>query len=199
MPELSNNEELLSKLSERDPAALETLMEIYYPALCRFAGSFLTDASLAKDIVQDTFINYWRSEHHFPSLNNLKAFLLVSTRNGCMNYLRGRERLERTHKAASAAMPLETESIYADIVKNELIALIYETVAQMSPRMQEIFYLSFREGMTVKEISAHLDMNLKAVKKQKYKALVMLRSKFGSKRDLLPILLAIFLQGAKNF
>lgn len=199
MSELSNNEEFLSKLSERDPAALEKLMEIYFPVLCRFAASFLTDASLAKDIVQETFIHYWKSTHRFPSLNNVKAFLLVSTRNGCMNYLRGRERQEKMHKAASARTPLATESVYADIVKNELIALIYETVAQMSPTMQEIFYLSFREGMTVKEISAHLKMNLKAVKKQKYKALIVLRSKFGSKRNLLPVLLVLFQAGFKNF
>ncbi len=194
-----NYDELLSKLSQRDPTALETLMDIYFPVLCRFAEKILKDASPAKDIVQDTFINYWKSENHFPSLNNLKAFLLISTRNGCLNYLRGRERQEKTHRVVAAQTPLETDSIYTDIIRNELLALIYETVSQMTPAMQEIFYLSFREGMTVKEISAHLKMNIKAVKKQKYKALVILRTKFGPKRDLLPLLLVVLLEESKIF
>jgi RNA polymerase sigma-70 factor (family 1) len=190
-----NKDELLARLSQRDPAALEALMKIYFPLLCRFAEKILADASPVKDIVQDTFINYWKSDHQFAALDNLKAFLLVSTKNGCLNYLRGRERQEKTHRAATAETPLETDSIETDIVTNELLALIYETVAQMTPAMQEIFYLSFREGMTVKEIAAHLNMNIKAVKKKKYKALVILRSKFGSRHDLLPLVISVLAEG----
>ncbi len=55
-----NKDELLARLSQRDPAALEALMKIYFPVLCRFAEKVLSDASPVKDIVQDTFINYWK-------------------------------------------------------------------------------------------------------------------------------------------
>ncbi len=198
MSQLFNNDELLLKLSQRDPAALEALMEIYFPVLCRFAEKILPDAALAKDAVQDTFINYWRSTQQFASLGNLKAFLLIATRNSCVNSLRGRDRQAKTHRAATAAALLETESIHTEIVKNELLALIYDTVRQMTPAMQEIFYLSFRDGMTVKQISAHLSMNVKAVKKQKYKALVILRTRFGHRRDLLPLILFLLLEGSKK-
>ena len=174
-------------------------MDVYFPVLCGFAEKILPDASLAKDVAQETFIRYWKSENRFDSLNNLKAYLLVSTRNGCLNYLRGRDRQAKTHKAVQDQSPIETDSILTEIVKNELLALIYQTVGEMSPSMQEVFYLSFREGMTVKEISAHLNRNIKAVKKQKYKALVILRTKFGPNRDLLALLFILLLQEFKNY
>jgi RNA polymerase sigma-70 factor (family 1) len=188
-----NKQELLYRLSQGDPAALEELVNAYFPVLCRFAEKFLPDSSLAKDIVQETFINLWKARKSFESLSGLKGFLYTSTRNGCLNHLRGREREENKHLAASSLDPLEMDSVLTEIVRAESIALIYETVRLMPEKMQEIFYLSFQEGLTVKEISISLDMNIKAVKKQKYKALVILRAKFGSNREPLLALLTLLL------
>jgi RNA polymerase sigma-70 factor (family 1) len=185
--------ELLRQLSEGDPAALEELVNTYFPVLCRFAEKFLPDSSLAKDIVQETFINLWKTRKSFESLSSLKSFLYTSTRNGCLNHLRGMERQENKHLAAAARDPREMDSVLTEIVRAESIALIYDTVRSMPEKMQEIFFLSFQEGLTVKEISISLDMNIKAVKKQKYKALVILRSKFGSNREPLLTLLALLL------
>jgi RNA polymerase sigma-70 factor (family 1) len=186
--------ELLHQFSGGDPAALEALVNTYFPVLCRFAEKFLPDSSLAKDIVQETFINLWKTRRSFDSLDSLRSFLFAAARNGCLNHIRGRERQENKHQAASAQNPLEMDSVLTEIVHAEFFALIYETVRLMSPQMQEIFYLSFKEGLTVKEISIHLNMNIKAVKKQKYKALVILRGKFGGNREALLVLLPLLLR-----
>jgi hypothetical protein len=63
------DKELLLGLSERDENALRVLFDTYYPVLCRFAERFLPDTSLAKDIVQDTFIKLWRAERVFEGLD----------------------------------------------------------------------------------------------------------------------------------
>jgi DNA-directed RNA polymerase specialized sigma24 family protein len=55
--------------------------------------------------------------------------------------------------------------------------------------MQQVFMLSFREGMSVSEIATELGMDLKYVKKQKYKALVALRGRFANSREPLMSLL----------
>src|SRR5690349_3596077 len=61
-------DEILSRLSVGDPAALETLIRSNYPVLCRFAEKFLPDASLAKDVVQESFIKLWKSGRSFDSI-----------------------------------------------------------------------------------------------------------------------------------
>jgi RNA polymerase sigma-70 factor (ECF subfamily) len=175
--------ELLHKVSIGDPIALEELFRTYFPVLCKFAEKFLPDSALAKDIVQETFIKFWKSERSFESLMSLKGFLFVSTRNGCHNLNRSRGRQEKKHLAATAGDPAEMDTVLAEIVHAESIALIYQVVRSIPPGMQDIFYLSYEAGMTVKEISRHLNVNVNAVKKQKHKVLVLLRSKFGHNRE----------------
>jgi RNA polymerase sigma-70 factor (ECF subfamily) len=73
----------------------------------------------------------------------------------------------------------------------ENLALIYQAVRTLPPKMREVFILSYREGMTVKQISLHLNMKVKAVKNLKYRTLVTLRSKFRDNHASL-LLLALF-------
>ena len=76
-------EELPVRVSVEDPEALEQLIRSYYAVLCRFAENFVPDASLARDIVQETFIKLWKSGKTFDSVKALKAYLYAITRNGC--------------------------------------------------------------------------------------------------------------------
>jgi len=189
---------LLQQLSEGNPNALETIIRSYYAVLCRFAERMLPDASLAEDVVQECFIKLWKSRKAFDSLKGLKAYLYAITRNGCLDLARSRSRIDSRHQQAAANEEATIEPVLTDIVRAESIALIYQAVKAMPEKMRQIFLLSYRDGMTVSEISVHLGMNLKAVKKQKYKALVALRSRFAKhEKPLLSVLAAVSLIGEK--
>ncbi len=187
-------QELLAGLSNGDQAALQELISLYFPVLCRFAEKFLPDSSLAKDVVQETFIKLWNTRPVFESVNALKGFLFVATKNGCLNLNRGRERQENRHLEVSGREPEAVDPIWTEMVRVENLALVYRVVRTLPWKMQEIFYLSYEEGMTVKEISAHLNMNLKTVKNHKYKTLVLLRDRFGNQRGPLLVFLSILLR-----
>lgn len=187
-------EELLDRLSKRDPMALQELIHLYFPILCQFAERFLPDSALAKDIVQETFINFWNAKGSFETLPGLKGFLYTATRNGCLNLLRSIERRENRHLEAYGRMPATTEPIHTELVYAESIALIYQIVRTLSPAMQEIFFLSYEEGLTVSEIAARLNMNLKTVKNHKYKVLLLLRARLGNRGGSLLVLLTFLLK-----
>ena len=188
--------ELLENFAAGDPLALEELIGTYFPVLCSFAEKFLPDSSLAKDVVQETFIRFWNARQSFDSLNALKGYLFVSTKNGCLNVNRGRLRQENRHQEAHArsSEPESTEPFLAEMVRAENLALVYQVVRTLPRSMQEIFYLSYEEGMSVKEISIHLNMKLQTVKNHKYKTLLILRSKFGNHRGPLLLLLSFLLK-----
>ncbi len=188
--------ELLENFTAGDPLALEELVSTYFPVLCRFAEKFLSDSSLAKDVVQETFIRFWNARKPFDSLHALKAYLFISTKNGCLNLNRGRLRQENRHLEAYArsSEPESFEPYLTEMVRAENLALVYQVVRALPNSMQEIFYLSYEEGMTVKEISIHLDMKLQTVKNHKYKTLLILRSKFGKNRGGLLVLLSFLLK-----
>ncbi len=91
------------------------------------------------------------------------------------------------------------ESVLSAIIRAESLAAIYQVVNDMPEKMQQVFFLSYEEGMSVSQIAAHLGMNLKAVKKQKYKALVALRSRFAKQeKPLLLLLQALALLGERH-
>jgi RNA polymerase sigma-70 factor (family 1) len=176
-------EELMPDLSAKEPAAFETLIRSYYAVLCRFAEKFLPDASLAEDVVQETFIKFWKSDKSFDSIQALKAYLYAITRNGCLDLLRSRNRLQNRHQQVATDSEPAMEPVLTAIIQAESIALIYQAVKAMPEKMQQVFFLSYREGMTVSEIATHLGMNVKYVKKQKYKALVALRGRFANRQQ----------------
>jgi RNA polymerase sigma-70 factor (family 1) len=178
-----------SRILVEDPVALETLIRSHYAILCRFAEKFLPDASLAQDVVQESFIKLWKSGKSFDSDQALKSYLYTTVRNGCLDMLRNRSRLDSRHKQSAAGTEEAIEPVLASIIRAESIAQIYQVVKAMSPNMQQVFMLSFREGMSVSEIATELGMDLKYVKKQKYKALVALRGRFANSREPLMSLL----------
>jgi RNA polymerase sigma factor (sigma-70 family) len=187
-------EQLLAGLSGGDPRALKRLIGDYFPILCRFAEKFLADPSLAKDVVQETFIKLWATRSSFGSFPALKGFLYVATKNACLNLNRGRERQEVRHRTVAGQEPDSADPVWTEMVRAENIALIYRVVRTLPPAAQEVFYLSYEEGLTVGEIAVRLKMKLKTVKNHKYKTLVLLRNKFGTQRGPLLALLAILLK-----
>ena len=189
-----SEQEFLDRLFQKEGAALQMLFETYFPVLCHFAGGFLPDESLAKDIVQETFIKLWHSNRRFDTLAGLKSFLFTVTKNACLNWIRDNKRLEDRHRNAHGLVPDEEDETFNNIVLAESIALIYNEVRTMSPKMQEIFFLSYEHGLSVSEIAAQLNMNVKAVKKQKYKSLAALRTKFSQNPKLLVLLLPLIIK-----
>ena len=192
MPHISafSDQELLERLSSGDAAALEALMKQYYAVLCRFAEKFLPDAALAEDVAQESFIKLWRSSASFDSMIALKAYLYTITRNGCLDMIRNRTRLNERHQLAAAGSEVTVQHEFTEVIQAESVALIFQYVRAMPEKMQQVFFLSYQNGMTVGEIAAHLGWKVKAVKKQKYKALVALRRRFSGQSHVLVTALA---------
>ena len=137
-----------------DPTALEILIRSYYSVLCRFAEKMLPDASLAKDVVQESFIKLWKSDKTFDSTQALKVYLYTITRNGCLDLIRSRNRLDNRHQQATADVEEAQEPVITEIIRAESVALIFQVIKDMPSKMREILFLSYRDGMTVSEIAA---------------------------------------------
>jgi RNA polymerase sigma-70 factor (family 1) len=194
------DDELLQRLSAGDPVAFEMFIRTHYAVICRFSEKFLPDAALAQDVAQESFIKLWKSGKTFDTLTALKAYLYTIARNGCLDLIRNRNRLQQRHYQAAAGEETAMEPVLADIIRAESIALIYQFVQEMPGKMRDVFLLSYREGMTVSEIAVQLGWKVKAVKKQKYKALVALRGRFGHHTNLLlPLLSAVATWTASEF
>ena len=64
--------------------------ESYFSLFLQFALKYIADEEVCKDIVQESFINYWKQDRNFDDEIALKAYLYKSIHNSCLNQLRHR-------------------------------------------------------------------------------------------------------------
>ncbi|MGN5954167.1 RNA polymerase sigma-70 factor [Sphingobacterium lactis] len=154
------------------------LYEAHWKRLFLHAYQMLDDQDEAKDIVQEVFSNLWESLDSLTIQQSYNAYLYRSIRNVVINKL-ARNKLGQTYlKFLDAPSfqsyvynPEETlrEKDFQDIINQEIELL--------PSKMRSIFKKSRYENMSYKEIAADLGIAEGTVKKQIYKALLILKQK----------------------
>lgn len=147
--------------------------EKYFPSLCLFAGNLIKDSNQAKDIVQEVFIKAWDSDYNFESDKAFRAFLYLSTKNRCIDYLR-----RRKHTNLDIVIK-EIDNNYLDeIVREEVFRMLDIIIEQLPDQKKKIIELSLK-GMGNLEISRELNISVNTVKTHKLKAYNTIRDKMG--------------------
>lgn len=160
-------------MSEREKF-LTDLFEAHYDRLVYFCLQMTKDEEQARDIVQDAFISYWQQHKtvdQHPSV--IKRFLYNSVRNASLNYLRHRK-VVLTHQNTLA--PEESESsVMEHIITAEVLGYIHDSLHSLGEPYRNICVKAFMEGMKNQEIADELGISINTVKKQKQKAIELLR------------------------
>lgn len=150
-----------------------------YPRLLAYARGFVGSDN-ADDVVQDVFAELWERRMDVEMGEQLLAFLFRSVYTHSINVLKHRQVSERYIDAVKAIQ--EHREAYAHqtpltlAVNADLRQAIDEAIAQLPNRCREIFTKSYVEGKRNKDIAAELQLSVKTVDAQIYKALKMLRA-----------------------
>lgn len=186
------DDKLIKQFNKGDIKALSQVYHMYYAHLCYFAFRLTGNKEEAEDIVSVTLEILLQRYKDFETLSNIKAFLYITVRNRCLDYLRSIEKQKLAHRELSGI----TEAGEApDLFENETIRAklyqeIYQQIEQLPAKQKKVFKLFYLEGMRVNEIAEKLGMTANAVSFNKFKALEQLRNTLFNKK-LLPILISI--------
>lgn len=155
---------------------LEGLYRYLYPALLWYAVKYMGNEMefLAEDCVQNAIFNAWKRKERFDSVYTLKSFLYTSIKNEIIS-------LRRKQKArVRYSSQLEQEWVFNNsVIEVETQALLYHAIQALPSKERRIFELSFLEGLKNNEIAEKLGLSDSTVKKNKARALDMLRRKLG--------------------
>lgn len=153
--------------------AFEMIFNRYHARLFRIAMGVLHDENLAKDLVQDIFIDLW-NRRHASNIKELSAYLLTAIKFQVLKQLRNGKLHERHLKIMQRVQFVnQTEE---SINFQELEKMLHESIDQLPPRCKEVFFLSRFENLSNKEISDRLKISTKTVEGQITKALSFLRA-----------------------
>jgi RNA polymerase sigma-70 factor (family 1) len=160
-----------------DKVDLDELFKEFYDRLVYFSFQLIKDHDHAEDIVQDAFIRYWNQQDSV--LNNkiaIKNFLYTTVRNTSLNSIRHTKVVEGYVRLQGSAEPEEPPVINA-IIAAEVITELHVAVQSLPETYRLISVMGYLEGKKNQEIADELDMSINTVKKQKQKALQLLRLK----------------------
>lgn len=190
MKRTSLDKAIFREFNKGNVSAFTNIYEHFYKPIYFFAKSFVDDPAQAQDIVSESFMKLWLKHSDFANMDNVKAFLYITTRNACMDFLRFAKRSALTQKEMRYLSDEGEPSIDFDIINAEIIHEIYLQIENLPNQCAEVFKLSFYEGKKTEEIAQLLSIAKQTVLNQKAKAIKLLRASL-LKRNILPAALPV--------
>jgi RNA polymerase sigma-70 factor (ECF subfamily) len=173
---------------------IEYLFRSYYARLCFFATRMTGDAALAEDIVQESFLNCWKTRLNFPHEQVAKSYLYRSVRNACLNHTRHLDVVKR-HSTESNPGDASSEPIIEEIVRAELMGEVHAAIESLPEGCRTVLKMAYFEKLRNEEIAGMLDVSVNTVKTQKMRAIRLLRMRL----DPLTIVLFLLLHRSGTF
>jgi RNA polymerase sigma-70 factor (family 1) len=180
---------IVENLESGDPAAFESIYNLYWEEVYLSALKRVQDEDIAKEITQELFISLWEKREILRINESLQAYLHGAVKYRVINYFRSAITRDRYHNHMQSLLGEqtinETESYYAvKAIKSTLDSIL----KKMPERMRLIFSMSRFEQKSITEIADELNLSGQTVKNQLTSALKIIREN-GS----LIILLILFI------
>jgi RNA polymerase sigma-70 factor (family 1) len=182
--------DIITRFRKGESRALTYVFKLHHNALCYFATQIIRDEQEARDIVADSFIKLWQRSKDFESLDKIRSFLYVATRNACFNFIKHIQRKNASHQEISYLEQESEDYIQSRIIKAELLQKIMFEVEALPPIRRKIFKMIYLEDLSIFEIATRLNISVDTVRVQKARALHFIRSTVLRKGMLIITLLA---------
>ncbi|WP_136464966.1 RNA polymerase sigma-70 factor [Flagellimonas onchidii] len=171
--EAITNKLLLTEFQKGNKKAFKKLFEQFWESMFINAKSLVLDEDIAKDIVQEIWLNLWLKKDNLV-IKNFEAYIFKSVNNGCFKYLR--DNLKTQHLQVIDSLELVSESDAENKHNLDQTQFIIEkSLTELPPRCQQIFRLSRLEAASNEEIAQRLGISKRSVENQMSLALKSIR------------------------
>jgi RNA polymerase sigma-70 factor (family 1) len=166
---------LMNRFRAGDDEAFEAVYNSYHYTIFGFARYYLQNDVEAEDIASETFVKLWKLRANFESMQNVLAFLRITTRNACLDYMKYRKRQLANRQALFYLLPEEDQKAFAaDEIKNEVLKHIHNAIESLPKKSRRVMQLCVA-GMKNGEIAKELNVSVQTVMNQKTNALKKIR------------------------
>lgn len=164
-------------MTQRTFRSLAHAVETYYDELRRFALRRTGSASLAEDVVQETWIRASTTNATMP--DNPRAYLYRMTGNVAVDHL------YRCRQRAGGTMDdLLPEQLASDdpapdavVAGREELTILVDAVQELPEKCRQVFLLYRGRGLTMRRIAARLEISEKTVEKHIARAMIHCRQR----------------------
>ena len=156
-------------------ANFEKIYLLYFSKMKYFARVYVLSEEEAENIVQDVFAELWEKRDVRLEYTNLAAYLFVSTKNRCLNYLRHQamkqesaNKIQEEYKLTLQAGINSLEALNLDFLSDpeNIEEKLKKALDSLPERCRQIFVMSKIKNKKQKEIAEELQISLHTVETQ---------------------------------
>jgi len=186
-------DDLIVQFTQGDADAFTTIYNRYYSTLYYFVKRFVPEREDAEDITADVFVKLWKLRANLHSIKNIEAFLYITGRNACLDFLRHIQRRNLRQKELIQALLQEPEEgILEEDVKTLVLRAIHAEIEKLPRSCRTVFKMSYLDGMSNSEIAEALNINNQSVRNFKLRAVKLLRVAILNKNVLVGTLISVY-------
>ncbi len=172
----SEDYQLLLELKSSNKNAFKKLFFHYHDTLFRFIYYRISEADLARDIAQETFIRVWKNRIQINPEKSFFSYIAKISTNLCLDHFRHL----KVRKKHQKTIPKFGESHFynpeTETNLEHIKAKIKEITNNKLPeKCRQIFILSRIENKSNSEIALFLNISKRTVENQLYRALKILK------------------------
>lgn len=149
-----------------DPLAYARLVDATRNLVCALALSVVRDVDTSEDVAQDVYIAAW---HRLATLREPASFLpwlKQLTRRHALNFTRGERRSQEHHRAAGREPQAVARDASTLLERAEAERVVQACIDELPDDSRELMVLYYREGSSLTQVAALLELSEDAVKKR---------------------------------
>ena len=182
MNEAERDRRCLERVAEGDSAALAELYDHYADLLYSLALRIVGSASDAEEVLQDSWLQVWRSASRYdPVRGAVGAWLVTIARSRALDRVRSMGSRRRAEGAASteaaADPPPPVNDPVAGYARRMLRKDVASAITALAPQQRQVVEMAYFEGLSQTEIATKLNAPLGTVKSWTRQALLKLRER----------------------
>lgn len=153
-----------SFIANGDQKKFRQLMELTSDELLWFAIGILKNKESAEEIVSDVYVNIWNNRSQLLNITNLKSYLFICVRNGCLSHLRKLKNDKIVSiDSVNEFQFMRLEEPEDTNIEKEIIEQIYAAIETLPCKCKMAFTLAKINGLKYREIAEILDITEKTV------------------------------------
>ncbi|GLU51336.1 RNA polymerase sigma factor [Dyadobacter frigoris] len=187
--------ELWKSFKDGQQTAFSLLYRRYVTVLYKYGLKITPDNELVEDVIQDLFVDLWKSRENLTDPDSVKYYLFTVLRRKivrCINSSGNTEQLDDENQKHV----IHVESVEHLIVNEEesgiLVSSIQHAVSNLPARQQEVINLRYFHNFSHPEISDMMGISLQSVHNTLQKAMKSLQQQINPKLDLIIVLSMFF-------
>lgn len=151
-------------IAKGDQKKFRQLIEITSDELLLFAVSFIRNREVAEEVVSDVFVRIWQNKSELETIKNLRSYLFISVKNGCLSHLRksGKEKIISIDEYSDFHF-IPVEGPENNMIEQETLDQIYNVIEKLPPKCKMAFTLAKINGLKYKEIADVMGVSEKTV------------------------------------